>query len=332
MIRKTAQTLIQWLMPGAPLKITSKQIQQIDREALNILERLKRAGFESYLVGGCVRDLLIGKKPKDFDIATRATPQQVKSLIHRSFIIGRRFRIVVAKRRPDPVSDEMKSHPFLAHAPLPKEKEFQITTFRRAPVIHDGIINENFFGDPQDDALRRDFTINGLFLDAQNLSVVDFVGGLKDIKSKTLRMIGDPDTRFKEDPIRILRALRFLHRAHLKWDHKTLEALKKNLPHLAESKKERVREELIKMLREGSAGQVFADLEHFHAWQHISLEYSKIQRKTETRELHKQLILALEKYTWPDDMDTVPLFFVLLMPALFYNADSLICRNLWIHF
>ena len=129
MIKKTARSIIDWLRPGKDLKITSKQIDQVDKEALQILERLRKGGHESYLVGGCVRDLLLGKRPKDFDIATRASPQQVKNIIHRSFIIGRRFRIVVAKRRPDPVSTALKNHPFLAHAPKAKEKEFQIAEF-----------------------------------------------------------------------------------------------------------------------------------------------------------------------------------------------------------
>jgi poly(A) polymerase len=168
----------------------------IDEHALKILRRLKELGFQAYLVGGGVRDLLVNLKPKDFDIATNASPNEVKKKISYSFIIGRRFKLVHAKRG---------------------EHIYEIATFRRTATTSEletteqderHLVEENFFGNIEEDSFRRDFTINALFYDPIDHVIVDHCGGLQDIHSMTLRMIGDPKTRLIEDPIRILRAIR----------------------------------------------------------------------------------------------------------------------------
>ncbi len=168
--------------------------RRLDRGGTEIVRRLQEAGFEAYFVGGCVRDLLLGRQPKDFDIATSARPNQVRRLFRRSRIIGRRFR--------------------LAHVYSGREV-FEVATFRRVPPeLEEGevqmIREDNTFGTAAEDARRRDFTVNALFLDPVEGEIVDWVGGFEDLAARRLRSIGDPRLRFREDPVRILRLLKFL--------------------------------------------------------------------------------------------------------------------------
>ena len=170
---------------------------QIDENTLKVLYRLHRNGFQAYLVGGSVRDLLLGRTPKDFDVGTDATPQQVKKLFRNCFLVGRRFR--------------------LAHIRFGSDQIVEVATFRRHPHPDElpenpeehGFFLQNQFGTPCEDAFRRDFTINALFYNIADFSIVDYVGGLKDLESRLLRVIGDPMVRFVEDPVRMLRALEF---------------------------------------------------------------------------------------------------------------------------
>jgi len=299
-------------------------MKRVDADAIEILGQLQRAGFESYLVGGCVRDILIGKIPKDFDMATRATPQQVKAIVKRSFIIGKRFRIVVAKRN---VSRSEAQHLLKNDFPTvnkrPPEKEFQITTFRRAPVVVLGAVNENVFGNPEEDAYRRDFTVNGLFLDPFSAKIVDFVGGLADLEKKTLRIIGDPKIRFEEDPIRILRALRFVARTELQLEAATEKALIACIPTLKTAKKERLREEILKALKEGSAPKFFDLMSEYKIWALLSPHFHEAVWSVER---HRRLLLKLSeassKQPWQDSLQAGPLFFVLLAPLLFENMHA----------
>ncbi len=170
--------------------------REIDKKARTILNSLTDAGYEAYLVGGGVRDLLLGILPKDFDIATNATPEQIKQVLPSTRIIGRRFR--------------------LAHVHFGREY-FEVATFR-APHDnsekgqvgqHGRIIHDNVFGNLEEDAYRRDYSVNALFYDLQKAEVVDFVGGMADLEKRQLRMIGDPEVRYREDPVRMLRAIRF---------------------------------------------------------------------------------------------------------------------------
>ena len=163
--------------------------KDIDDDALKVLYRLKNAGFLGYLVGGGVRDLLLARKPKDFDISTDAHPPQVKKLFRNCFIIGRRFR--------------------LCHVRFGR-KVIEVSTFRRQAEPEEGetlIRRDNTFGTPEEDAFRRDFTVNALFYDVATFSIIDYVGGLEDVQQKVIRTIGDPVVRFREDPVRMLRAV-----------------------------------------------------------------------------------------------------------------------------
>ena len=217
---------------------------RIDPDAAKVVRRLDRAGFEAYLVGGCVRDLLLGGKPKDFDVATSARPEDVRGLFRNCRIIGRRFR--------------------LAHI-LFGGKVVEVATFRRNPameapeeeggdVIDDILIrSDNVFGEAHEDALRRDFTMNALFYDLDRRQVLDWCGGLADVKRRAIHTIGDPTVRFREDPIRILRAIKFAARLDLGIAPDVYDAMVATRKDLGKAARPRLFEELLRLLRGGAA-------------------------------------------------------------------------------
>ncbi len=220
----------------------------LDADALDICRRLHDAGFATYLVGGCVRDALLGRSPKDFDIGTAATPSQVRRLFRNSRLIGRRFRLVHVHIGP---------------------KILEVSTFRGSgdeecePDEHsaddDGFIRRaNVFGRPEEDARSRDFTINGLFYDPAERQVIDHVGGRADIDRRVLRTIGDPVQRFREDPVRILRAVKFAARLGFSIDERTREAMASVSADLAKCPVARVTEELYRIAESGHASTAVA--------------------------------------------------------------------------
>ena len=209
----------------------------IDRDALYVLERLRQAGFIAYLVGGSVRDLLIKKKPKDFDISTSARPEQIKAIFQRQCIlIGRRFRL---------------AHIRFGH------KVIEVSTFRTGENDSGLIIHDNEWGTPEQDVLRRDFTINGLFYDSSNHSIIDYVDGWEDVQQHTLRVIGEPEVRFKQDPVRLLRLLKFKARFGFKIDPVTEAAVPLCEKEIVKSSPARILEEMFRMLESGSAAPFF---------------------------------------------------------------------------
>lgn len=204
----------------------------IDPHAYGIVKALQKSGHQTYLVGGCVRDLLVGIHPKDFDIATMAHPPQVRRLIYMSYIIGKRFRLVLVKR---------------------EDQQFEVATFRREFNPDDfpegAPPGDNVFGTPEEDACRRDFTINALFYDPINDQLIDFVNGLDDIDHRTLRMIGEPDLRLAEDPIRILRGLRLAHKLNFQIEGSLRDSMTRMSSEILKSVLPRRREEILKFLR-----------------------------------------------------------------------------------
>lgn len=205
----------------------------IDLDALYVLDRLRQAGFTAYLVGGSVRDLLIKKSPKDFDISTEARPEQIKAIFQRQCIlIGRRFR--------------------LAHIRFGR-KIIEVATFRTGENDSDLIIHDNEWGTPEQDVLRRDFTINGLFYDSSNNSVIDYVGGWEDIQKHVLRTIGQPEVRFKQDPVRLLRLLKFQARYGFNIDPETGAAIDVCRKEIVKSSPARILEEMLRMLESGAS-------------------------------------------------------------------------------
>ncbi len=213
--------------------------KDIDADALKVLYRLKNNGFKAYLVGGGVRDLLLGRKPKDFDIGTSAHPQQVKKLFRNCFVVGRRFRLCHVRFGP---------------------KVIEVSTFRRLAPAEDGdpmIRRDNTFGSPEEDAFRRDFTVNALFYDIANFSVIDYVGGLEDLARRTIRTIGDSEVRFREDPVRMLRAVALAARLGFRIDAACLEAIRSLRGEIVKSSSARLLEEFYKILRQGASRRSF---------------------------------------------------------------------------
>jgi poly(A) polymerase len=213
---------------------------RIDPDAAKVVRRLSRHGYEAYLVGGCVRDLLVGRSPKDFDVATSARPDDVRRLFRNSRIIGRRFRLV--------------------HVLFGGGKVIETATFRRAPQPEDEggasdllIKNDNVFGDADEDAARRDFTINGLFYDLERRVVIDWVGGMPDIERRTVHTIGDPVVRFQEDPVRILRAIKFSARIDFGISPEVYDAIVLCRGALRRAARPRLFEEVLRLLRGGAA-------------------------------------------------------------------------------
>jgi poly(A) polymerase len=213
--------------------------KNVDPDALKVLYRLKNNGFVAYLVGGGVRDLLLGRQPKDFDIGTSAHPQQVRKLFRNCFIVGRRFR--------------------LAHVRF-GQKVIEVSTFRKASVPDEGdtlIRRDNTFGTPEEDAFRRDFTVNALFYDIATFSVIDWVGGLPDLEARIIRTIGDPAVRFREDPVRMLRAVALAARLDFTIDADTMEAVRFLRGEIVRSSSARILEEFYKILRQGRSRRTF---------------------------------------------------------------------------
>jgi poly(A) polymerase len=231
--------------------------RDIDPDALRVLYRLRQFNHLAYLVGGSVRDLLLGRKPKDFDIATSAHPYEVKRLFRNCWIIGRRFR--------------------LAHVKF-GAKTIEVATFRRqVPAGSEGdpaspppgteggtpdllIHHDNTFGTPEEDAFRRDFTVNALFYDVGTFSIIDYVGGLEDIRGRLIRCIGDPDERVHEDPVRMLRALALSARLDFQIDPPMIQTIVRHGREISRSAPPRVIEEIYKVLRNGAAERTFREL------------------------------------------------------------------------
>lgn len=210
----------------------------IDPNALFVLKKLHEAGYIAFLVGGGVRDLLMRKKPKDFDISTSAKPEEIKSLFPRNcLLIGRRFR--------------------LAHIRFGRHI-IEVSTFRAGdPTDEELIIHDNIWGTPEEDVLRRDFTINGLFYDPLDHKIIDYVGGFEDLKAHCLRAIGDPELRFKQDPVRMIRMQKFRARFGFQVDPKALEALTRCRKEITKSSPARVLEEIFRMLESGASEPFF---------------------------------------------------------------------------
>ena len=233
--------------------------RDIDSDALKVLYKLHESGYIAYLVGGSVRDLLLGRRPKDFDIGTSAHPYQVKKLFRNCWIIGRRFRLAHVRFGP---------------------KAIEVATFRKIvvpgteaePSEHHQkepadaaagdllIRHDNTFGTSEEDAFRRDFTINALFYDIGTFAIIDYVGGLQDLRDGLIRCIGDPNERFQEDPVRMLRAVVMASRLGFRLDPPVVEAIAKHRGLMATASPSRLIEEYYKVLRSGAAEQTFRSL------------------------------------------------------------------------
>lgn len=266
--------------------------RDIDADALKVLYRLHEAGYTAYLVGGSVRDLLLSRRPKDFDIGTSAHPYQIKKLFRNCWIIGRRFRL--AHVRFGVKTIEVAT--FRKNVPAGSEGEPADPPPGDQPTGHpdsvEPIHRDNTFGTPEEDAFRRDFTINALFYDIGTYSIIDYVGGLQDLKDGLIRSIGDPNERFQEDPVRMLRAVVMASRLNFRLDPPIAAAIDRHRSLIASSSPARLIEEYYKILRSGAAEQTFRALAEHRLLEPVTPE---IQRGATNQALWDGLA-ALDAY------------------------------------
>jgi poly(A) polymerase len=237
----------------------------VDERAIHVTHTLQQAGFEAYIVGGAVRDLLLGLRPKDFDVATDATPEQVKGLFRRAFIIGRRFRIVhvvYGRGRDNEVIEVSTFRAHLDNASAEQVKGNERTSKRQLEGMQHAVdssgrvLRDNVWGPQDEDATRRDFTVNAMYYNPESQTVVDYHGGIEDAKKRVLRMIGDPVARYREDPVRIIRAVRFaakLSPLGFKLESKTAKPLVQASTLLSDVPQSRLFDEMLKLLQTGHA-------------------------------------------------------------------------------
>ena len=257
--------------------------KNMDREALKVLYRLKDHGYLAYLVGGSVRDLLLGKRPKDFDIGTDARPEEVRRLFRYSRIIGKRFRIV--------------------HVYFRGGKVIEVSTFRRQTDYDDreagrlGIDESALFGTPEEDAFRRDLTINGLFYNIADFTVIDYVGGMADLKAGVIRAIGDPERRFLRDPVRIMRTLRHAARTGFTIEPRTWEAAKAHADKVMLCSLARVRDEWLKDINSAFAAPWLEYLFKSGLFQHLFPGCARAASRPEVRRLLLELMSRVDRLT-----------------------------------
>ncbi len=274
----------------------------LDPDAVKIVHRLNRFNYSAYFVGGCVRDLLLERKPKDFDIGTAATPRQVKRLFRNCRIIGRRFR--------------------LAHIYFQNGKIIEVATFRALDPPDEAesgdllIRDDNVFGTPEEDALRRDFTINSLFYDLRDETVLDHADGLGDLRRRLVRCIGDPQVRFREDPIRCLRAIKFAARLDFAIEADTLRALKQTREEIPKAASARILEEINRMCRGGAARRSFELLRETGVLDVILPEFA--QTRGDGWDLSLELLGRMDRARFGDQREirTGEILGALLLPLL----------------
>lgn len=283
----------------------------IDPFAIMIVERLQRKGFTAYLVGGCVRDLLAGIPPKDFDIVTSAHPQQVKDVIERAYIIGKRFRLVLVRRG---------------------QEQFEVATFRRDPPPEDSLnqdglqVSDNVFGTAEEDARRRDFTVNSMFYDPVKDDVIDYCEGLQDIEARVIRVIGDPKVRLTEDPIRILRALRLAHKLHFSIEPSLREAMLEKAPLIKLSVLPRRREEMLKILRLPDPTITLHEAHDLGILQHAFPALDKLYEQQDKMGDFDSYLGRIHRVLKMDETDPTSLFGVLIFSywRALHHADPMI--------
>jgi len=255
--------------------------RNISQNALKVMYRLRDAGYSAYLVGGSVRDLLLGRSPKDFDVATNAKPEQVKRLFRNSLIIGKRFRLI---------------HVRFGHEII------EVATFRantssrshkhRQHAQHGMILRDNVYGTLEQDAERRDFTINALYYNIQDLSIVDYCGGVEDLKHKTLRIIGEARQRYHEDPVRLLRIVRFAGKLGLTIDPTTEEPIAELAPLLQHVPAARLFDEVLKIFHSGHASEIIPLMRRYKLFEQLFPQISACLESEHNSQAERLLILV----------------------------------------
>lgn len=244
------------IIPRESHNISRKDISD---NALKVLYRLNKAGYEAYLVGGSVRDLLLGKKPKDFDVTTNATPEQMRKLFRNCRLVGRRFRLAHVMFGPEVI--EVAT--FRAH-----HQEQNTENYNRSQLGQNGmLLRDNIFGKIEDDAQRRDLTINSLYYSVADFTVRDYVGGLKDLQAGIIRLIGDPETRYREDPVRMLRVVRFAAKLEMHIAAETAKPISSLVTLLNDIPSARLFEESLKLLQAGYGLRTYQMMREYQLFQ-----------------------------------------------------------------
>ncbi|QKQ23979.1 polynucleotide adenylyltransferase PcnB [Candidatus Ruthia endofausta] len=274
----------------------------LDKDALKVINVINKAGFKAYLVGGCVRDLLLNLEPKDFDIATNAKPEQVHKLFKRSRLIGRRFRLV--------------------HVMFSARKFIEVATFRSGKVqtANNGIVvRDNFYGSIEDDVVRRDFNINALYYDIKTQEVIDYLGGLEDIKAQKVHIIGNPKLRFEQDPVRMIRAIRFQTKLGLQLSDEIKSAIFEQAPLLGNISAARLYEECIKLFHNEYGFEVYERLEKYGLLKYLFKQTHKNEF------IKKALLNTSDRIRKKQSVTPVFLFAVFLWQA--YNERFIALEN-----
>jgi poly(A) polymerase len=266
--------------------------------AISVVRILRERGHKAYLVGGCVRDLLLGREPADYDVATDATPDEVMRIFPETYAVGAQFGVVLV---PLPERD------IASNVCTEESDAVEVATFRSDIGYSDGRHPDEvrFSKDPREDVERRDFTINGLLLDPLTNEILDFVGGRKDLNAGIIRTIGDPERRFAEDKLRMLRAVRFAARFGYAIESKTFQAIRKLASHINQVSRERVRDELTKMLTEGHARQAFLLLDETGLLHEVLPEIEAMKGVEQPPQFHPEgdvfvhTLLLLDKLPYP---------------------------------
>ncbi len=274
--------------------------------AISIARTLHDQGYQAYLVGGCVRDLLLGREPADYDIATDATPEQVMRIFPQTYAVGAQFGVVLVPMAVDPSVTSVVDQADVNHG-RHRGKTVEVATFRSDIGYSDGRHPDQvrFSKDPRQDVQRRDFTINGLLLDPLKNEVLDFVGGRKDLDAGIIRAIGEPELRFAEDKLRMLRAVRFAARFGYSIEPQTSAAIQKLAPQIHQVSRERVRDELTKMLTEGQARRAFLLLDETGLLHELLPEIEAMKGVEQPPQFHPEgdvfvhTLLLLEKLAHP---------------------------------
>ncbi len=272
--------------------------------ALKVLYRLHGAGFLAYLVGGAVRDLLLARTPKDFDVGTNARPQQVRQCFRNARVIGRRFRLVMVR-----FASEIVEVATFRRSPEPPEIEEGETVDVLAPTPE-----ADEYGTPEEDAWRRDFTVNGLFYDIADFSVIDHVGGLRDLEAGIIRTIGDPRRRFAEDPVRMMRAVEYGARLRFRLDEELAEAVATMHPEIRRAAPARIAYELLESLKGGSALPVFRGLDASALLDHIVPEAHAAAAAADGALLWALLGAADERHRRREPLNEETLLALLFLP------------------
>jgi poly(A) polymerase len=278
-----------------PLEEHRIPLEKIDSDACMVIQKLKEAGHSAYLVGGSVRDLLLKTRPKDFDVSTSAKPEEIRVLFRNAILIGRRFR--------------------LAHIRFGK-KIIEVSTFRSGQETEELIVRDNEWGSEEEDVLRRDFTINGLFYDPEHQKIIDYVDGFPDIEKRVIRVIGMPESRFMQDPVRMIRLLKFCARFKFEIHPPAHEALLKCKDHIIRSAPARILEELFRMLEAGSAEPFFRLLHQYGLLKLLSAPVAHFMDLDREERIFKMLqqIDAESVKQWPHTLDRALLLAAFIFP------------------